>query len=396
VRDTAGFGAHYARTFAVWRERFAGSSEAVAALGLDDTFQRTWDLYLAFRQASFAGGYLDVRHLVLERTDEQAAEPEVAKTGADDEQAGQASVPAEPRGGGPSDEPMSRYLDLGGQVHYADYGGPPGTPPLVCVHGIGGSGVTWAPIAPALARSCRVLAIDLAGFGRSKGNGLPATLLANQELLHQFLLNVADGPAVLVGHSMGGTVAAMVAAQHPEAVSGLVLINPAVPWVMDELDRRLAAARATLMHAFKTGTWSASVHDVVSADAGASTAAHGTESVITKRLLEQYVSGAKGGNWSRSADADTVVAARSLASTLFRRREFAAMLSSITVPVLWLHGEDDPAVPVGAAHDHASLRPAWQFHVAKGVGHEIQREVPEWTIGHIRSLVDHLGIEPAR
>jgi cyclopropane-fatty-acyl-phospholipid synthase len=374
VHDGAGFGASYARTFALWRERFASNSDAVAALGFDEIFRRTWDLYLAFRQASFASGFLDVRHLMLERsTDMRDAK------GAAAEQERAVAVSAVS-----GEAPTSRWVDLGGRVHYADYGGPAGKPLLVCVHGIGGSEASWAPIAPALASGYRVLAVDLAGFGRSKGNGLPATLAANQELLHQFLLKVADGPVVLVAHSMGGTIAAMVAAKHPEAVCGLVLINPAVPWVRDELDRRLTAARATLTQVFRTGSW----------QSDPDTPSRTTDSVLTARLFGQYRSGARDLNWSRGPDPHMTAAAVSLASTLLRRREFAAMLSSIKVPVLWLHGEDDPAVPVKAAREYASRWPAWQFHVAPGVGHELHCEVPEWTIGHIRSLVDQLGTSP--
>jgi cyclopropane-fatty-acyl-phospholipid synthase len=51
---------HYAETLRVWRERFAESRDAVAALGFDEVFQRMWDLYLAYSEAGFSSGYLDV------------------------------------------------------------------------------------------------------------------------------------------------------------------------------------------------------------------------------------------------------------------------------------------------------------------------------------------------
>lgn len=367
VTDAGSLGPDYARTLALWRERFAASHDAVAALGFDETFQRTWNLYLAFRQASFAGGYLDAHHLVLERSGDPPADRE-----------------SQPR------EPASRWADLGGPVHYADYGGPAGRPVLVCVHGLGGSGRRWAAIAPALALHYRVLTVDLGGFGRTKGNGLPATLPANQALLHQFLVQVVGEPAVLIGHSMGGTIAAMLASQHPELVSALILINPAVPWVRDEIDRRLAATRATLTQAFRTGRWEPDTAAPVPADTGAGPAGveGATEPVLAARLIEQYRAAARGRTWTGRVDPDVLAAGRSLASVLLRRREFAGMLSGISVPVLWLHSEDDPAVPVGAARDCARLHPAWRFEVGQDMGHEPHWQAPDWTLSQVHPWLD--------
>ncbi len=60
-------GQHYARTLAEWRRRFAGATGQVGQLGFGDTFQRMWDLYLAYSEGGFRAGYLDVHQLVLER-----------------------------------------------------------------------------------------------------------------------------------------------------------------------------------------------------------------------------------------------------------------------------------------------------------------------------------------
>jgi cyclopropane-fatty-acyl-phospholipid synthase len=51
---------HYAETLRLWRERFAERRDAVAALGFDEVFQRMWQLYLAYSEAGFCSGYLDV------------------------------------------------------------------------------------------------------------------------------------------------------------------------------------------------------------------------------------------------------------------------------------------------------------------------------------------------
>src|SRR5437667_394380 len=121
----------------------------------------------------------------------------------------------------------SRTIDLDGPVHYADFGGT--GPTLVLVHGLGGSHVNWLAVAPVLARRARVLAVDLAGFGRTPLGERSADVHTNRVLLDRFLDAVAAGPAVLVGNSMGGLVALMEAALAPERVAGLVLVAPAQP-----------------------------------------------------------------------------------------------------------------------------------------------------------------------
>ncbi len=67
VEQTFAFGPDYARTLRIWRERFDARAHAVDALGFDERFRRMWDFYLAYAEAGFAGGYLDVVQIVLDR-----------------------------------------------------------------------------------------------------------------------------------------------------------------------------------------------------------------------------------------------------------------------------------------------------------------------------------------
>jgi cyclopropane-fatty-acyl-phospholipid synthase len=69
LRVTADYpmGAHYARTLAEWRRQFLAATGKVSALGFSPTFQRMWNLYLAYSEAGFLAGYLDVHQLTLER-----------------------------------------------------------------------------------------------------------------------------------------------------------------------------------------------------------------------------------------------------------------------------------------------------------------------------------------
>jgi cyclopropane-fatty-acyl-phospholipid synthase len=62
------FGPHYAETLRLWRERFLAKIESVADLGFDDRFRRMWEFYLAYCEAGFRSGYLDVAQFTLART----------------------------------------------------------------------------------------------------------------------------------------------------------------------------------------------------------------------------------------------------------------------------------------------------------------------------------------
>ncbi|MFE9908869.1 class I SAM-dependent methyltransferase [Streptomyces clavifer] len=63
------FGTHYAETLRLWRERFGERAAQVDALGFDLTFRRMWTFYLAYSEAGFRSGYLDVQQILLTRED---------------------------------------------------------------------------------------------------------------------------------------------------------------------------------------------------------------------------------------------------------------------------------------------------------------------------------------
>ena len=96
-------------------------------------------------------------------------------------------------------------------------------PPLVLVHGLGGTIENWRALAPRLAARHRVLVPDLPGHGSS---GLLAEA-RDVDALAEAVLGVVEAEgvsgAVWVGHSLGGVVSLRAAALRPDAVRGLVL-----------------------------------------------------------------------------------------------------------------------------------------------------------------------------
>jgi cyclopropane-fatty-acyl-phospholipid synthase len=68
IEDRLDFGPHYAETLKRWRTAFRARAGQVGELGFDERFRRTWNFYLAYCEAGFASGYLDVCQLIARRT----------------------------------------------------------------------------------------------------------------------------------------------------------------------------------------------------------------------------------------------------------------------------------------------------------------------------------------
>ncbi|MFW0783431.1 cyclopropane-fatty-acyl-phospholipid synthase family protein [Gordonia sp. CPCC 206044] len=66
-------GTHYAETLRLWRERFLSAQDRLAGLGFDDTFRRMWEFYLAYSEAGFRAGYLDVHQVLFTRPEQGGA-----------------------------------------------------------------------------------------------------------------------------------------------------------------------------------------------------------------------------------------------------------------------------------------------------------------------------------
>jgi pimeloyl-ACP methyl ester carboxylesterase len=132
-----------------------------------------------------------------------------------------------------STQPLpGQYWDWRGErIYYVQAGiARSGRPPLLLIHGFGASTDHWRKNISELSQEFQVWAIDLLGFGRA---AKPAwTYSANlwRDQLHDFITQVICAPVVLAGNSLGAYSALCVAAAHPEAVAGLILLNSAGPF----------------------------------------------------------------------------------------------------------------------------------------------------------------------
>ncbi|WP_308250348.1 alpha/beta fold hydrolase [Sphaerisporangium fuscum] len=119
-------------------------------------------------------------------------------------------------------------LPLAGGNIYVRQDGPADAPALVLIHGLASSTRSWDAIVPLLAKSHRVIRIDLLGHGRSAkpaggGYGMPEQGRRVAEAMDR--LGVKH--AVVVGHSTGGAVATALTEQRPDLVTALAIIDTA-------------------------------------------------------------------------------------------------------------------------------------------------------------------------
>lgn len=119
-----------------------------------------------------------------------------------------------------------RSVRIGGRkLHYLEGGSGPA---ILLLHSWPETWYAWRRSMPELARHHRVIAVDLPGFGASEAAPL-ADKKSIAAIIEEFARTVQLGPAVVVGHDMGGTVAYALAALHPQAVRKLVLMETAIP-----------------------------------------------------------------------------------------------------------------------------------------------------------------------
>lgn len=108
-------------------------------------------------------------------------------------------------------------------IRYRDTGG--SRPPVVLLHGLAGSGQEFIATAEVLVPRHRVVLVDLRGHGDSTRRPRDLSRSAFVGDVVRVIETAVGGPVALVGHSMGGHTAMLVAAERPDLVSKLVLLE---------------------------------------------------------------------------------------------------------------------------------------------------------------------------
>ncbi len=233
--------------------------------------------------------------------------------------------------------------------------------PVVFIHGIGASLYGWRhQVAPLVAAGYRVVAFDNRGFGFSDKPAHGYSNAAYSHLVVSLLDSLGIASAVLVGHSMGGAIAAEVAIAHPDRVRGMVLIDAAgfgIRW-----PGVLKMARWALLGAVMTtfrGRWITDrIVRSTFADPGKVTAAD----------VDQY--------YAPVPDPDYGRALRGVLRE-FRFDTLGGRLGSVQTPTLILWGNADRWIALGDGTRFARELPRSEFVVLERTGHDAPEESPD-------------------
>jgi pimeloyl-ACP methyl ester carboxylesterase len=268
-------------------------------------------------------------------------------------------------------------------------------PPIVFVHGLGGSHLDWVTIGPALAADRRAVALDLRGFGLTPGTRRTTTVPANVALLDRFVREVVGAPVILVGNSMGGLISMFQAHARPDTVTGLVLVSPALPRLGQRPELRVAAqflayALPGVGELYLRGVRSSLpprrlvelMLELCFAD----------RSRAPRELVDALVALAEERRRMPGTDAAFLASARGTLRSIALARRYQGVMRAIGVPVLLVSGEADRLVNVGSARAVSQANPAWETRFFPGVGHTAQMEVPELVS---ETITDWLARHPA-
>lgn len=287
---------------------------------------------------------------------------------------------------------MFEYLDLeSGPIHWKDYGG--SGMPVVMVHGLGGSIANWDVIGPRLASQARVVAIDLPGFGMSPPAGDWSVQTHANAVIE--VIGHVGSPAILVGNSLGGLVAELVASSRPELVSALVLISPATPPRLPDPYLHWPTAFRLLVRStplvgpalFRWELARTAPRQLISDSLTRITHNRGR---VPLDLVESFVALAERRShfpWAGDAVPKT---AQSIRATFLKRGDFTSMIRDITAPTLVIQGIEDRIVSRTAVEWLCWIRPDWTLVQLDDTGHTPQLDAPVRTLSAIQEWLTSL------
>ncbi len=247
-------------------------------------------------------------------------------------------------------------------------------PPLVLLHGGMEGAATWIRVIPTLMASHRMIAPDLPGHGASEvRNG---SLDADRVLawLEGLIERSCPSPPALVGHTLGGAIAARYASGHGEGISSLVLVDALGLEPFHPVPRYALAMVGFL----------------------AQPTEHTRDHFLGQRILDlEGVHGRMGEDWESMAtyglDGAQNPSKRAAGRRLMKAFGVSAVpdaeLAGIRVPTALIWGRQDVQTRLGVA-EVASARYGWPLHVIEDCGVDPHVEQPEAFLEALRAELD--------
>ena len=258
---------------------------------------------------------------------------------------------------------------LGIPTHIYRLDGAPGSNPelpIVLIHGIADSALTWALTLRGLAKVGPVYAIDLPGFGLS---GYPqgrryASIGEHVGVVRALIEQVVGRPALLIGNSLGGWIAARLAIESPDDVRGIMLLDPGgaglggrpswEPFIQTVAVPDLRAVRTVFRQMFGSAPLRLALY----------LGQRSFQSLFLRDSVTHFVAAATEDDFLSPAD-----------------------LAGISVPSALVWGQADRFLPAGSFEFFRDSLPAPALLSLPGCGHLPQRERPGQVVRFVKKFV---------
>jgi pimeloyl-ACP methyl ester carboxylesterase len=263
----------------------------------------------------------------------------------------------------------------GVQIHWAEAGNDSNTSPVVLLHGLNNSHLSWSRVASLLAMDRRVLVADLLGHGASERPNVGYELAWHARVIARWIEAVGLENADIVGHSFGGGVAQMLLLECPERIRRLVLVASGGLGKNVALWLRLASLPHIVEH---LGQPFMAI--------GTRLALRGARQGVTRSDVEALIRfNSQAG--SARAFARSV---RDVIDWRGQRRNFLHRADEVQrlPPVLILWGDRDALIPMEHGKTFAALLEGAVFEIFEDAGHYLHNEQPERFVRTVRTFLD--------
>jgi pimeloyl-ACP methyl ester carboxylesterase len=268
-------------------------------------------------------------------------------------------------------------LPLDGGSIYVRQDGPRDAPAVVLIHGLGGSTRWWDSLIPLLAKSHRMIRIDLLGHGQSaKPAGRGYEIPEQGRRVGEALDRLGVKQVIVVGHSTGGWVATALAEQRPDLVIALALIDTG-----PRPDARISQGPATqLMSVPIIGQllWRLRTDSLIRKAASTGFSRPGYQ--IPQQIIDDL----------RNTTYHAFTATSRAAEDYLKQRAFPDRLTAISKPLLVIFGKEDRRWRSSSAAEYRAT-PGARVELLPGVGHSPMLENPPETakllLAFIRSVL---------
>lgn len=252
-------------------------------------------------------------------------------------------------------------------------------PAVVLVHGLGGFAQSWRGTVAALAARATVFALDLPGFGRSAKPRTTYRLSYFASALHAFLGAVGVPQASLVGHSLGAAVAVTYALTHPARVERLALVAGLVPGFAFRMSLGHRLVALPVVGEVLSLCRSATIYR-----AALARCFHAPQAAAVDFLVEHDYHIRTG----PEARAACLATARHIRADFGERRAgYRRALATLDLPVLLVHGRQDPAVAPDHAAEAVTGFPRATLRWVDACGHFPHLEHPEAVNGWLTEFL---------